>query len=71
MAETGRQGWTRMSGDRLLPGPRAKRIDDATASQLEDILAQRVNDQKPVPESEPMVRRQIDQQPGYPTIREL
>ena len=40
---------------------RAKRIDDATAKQLEEILEQRVKDQKPFPGSEAMVRRQIDQ----------
>jgi D-alanyl-D-alanine-carboxypeptidase/D-alanyl-D-alanine-endopeptidase len=40
---------------------RARRIDDATAKQLEETLAQRVKDQKPFPESEAMVRGQIDQ----------
>jgi serine-type D-Ala-D-Ala carboxypeptidase/endopeptidase len=40
---------------------RAKRIDDSMAKQLEEILAQRVKDQKPFPASETMVRQQIDQ----------
>jgi CubicO group peptidase (beta-lactamase class C family) len=40
---------------------RARRIDDATATELEDILAQRVKDQKPFPGSEALVRGQIEQ----------
>jgi hypothetical protein len=51
---------------------RAKRIDDATATQLEDILAQRVKDQKPFPGSEAMVRGQIDRlQRRQPDFDEL
>jgi hypothetical protein len=40
---------------------RAKRIDDATAKQLEEFVEQRVKDQKPFRGSEAMMRRQIDQ----------
>jgi serine-type D-Ala-D-Ala carboxypeptidase/endopeptidase len=51
---------------------RARRIDDATAKQLEDTLAQRVKDQKPFPGSEAMVRGQIDRlQRRQPDFDEL
>ena len=39
---------------------RAKRIDDATAKQLEDTVAQRFKDQKPFPNSETRLRGRID-----------
>lgn len=39
---------------------RAKRIDDATAKQLEDTVAQRFKDQKPFPNSETTLRGRID-----------
>jgi hypothetical protein len=38
----------------------AKRIDDATAKQLEDFAAQRFKDQKPFPGSETALRGQIE-----------
>ena len=48
---------------------KAKRIDDATAKQLEDTVAQRFKDQKPFPGSEVVIRAQIDElqrkQPNY------
>ena len=51
---------------------RARRIDDATAAQLEDTLVQRVKDQKPFPGSEAMVRGQIDRlQRRQPDFDEL
>jgi serine-type D-Ala-D-Ala carboxypeptidase/endopeptidase len=51
---------------------RARRIDDAAATQLEDILAQRIKDQKPLPGSEAMVRGQIEQlQRRQPDFNEL
>lgn len=57
---------------------RAERIDEATAKQLEDSLAQRFKDQKPFPTSEAEVRREVDdlqrKQPDYsrltPTVAE-
>jgi serine-type D-Ala-D-Ala carboxypeptidase/endopeptidase len=51
---------------------RARRIDDATAQQLEETLTQRVQDQKPLPGSETMVRGQIDRlQRRQPDFDEL
>jgi D-alanyl-D-alanine-carboxypeptidase/D-alanyl-D-alanine-endopeptidase len=48
---------------------KAKRIDDATAKQLEDTLAQRFKNQKPFPGSEAAIRAEIDEmqrkQPTY------
>jgi D-alanyl-D-alanine-carboxypeptidase/D-alanyl-D-alanine-endopeptidase len=40
---------------------RAKRIDDATAKQLEDTIARRFKDQKPFPGSEAQIRVEIDE----------
>jgi hypothetical protein len=40
---------------------RAKRIDDATAKQLEDTVSQRFKEQKANPASEGVIRRQIDE----------
>jgi D-alanyl-D-alanine-carboxypeptidase/D-alanyl-D-alanine-endopeptidase len=39
---------------------RAKRIDETSAKQLEDTVAQRFKDQKPFPGSEASIRQQID-----------
>lgn len=48
---------------------KAKRIDDATAKQLEDTVAQRFKDQKPFPGSDAAIRVEIDEmqrkQPTY------
>jgi len=48
---------------------KAKRIDDATAKQLEETVAQRFKDQKPFPGSEAAIRVEIDEmqhkQPTY------
>ena len=48
---------------------KAKRIDDATAKQLEDTVAQRFKDQKPFPGSEAAIRVEVDEmqrkQPTY------
>lgn len=48
---------------------KAKRIDEATAKQLEDTVAQRFKDQKPFPGSEGVIRVEIDEmqrkQPTY------
>jgi serine-type D-Ala-D-Ala carboxypeptidase/endopeptidase len=50
----------------------AKRIDDATAKQLEDLVAQRFRDQKPFPDSETALRGQIDglqrRQPNFDVL---
>ena len=40
---------------------KAKRIDDATAKQLEDTIARRFKDQKPFPGSEAQIRVEIDE----------
>ena len=40
---------------------RAPRIDETTARQLEDTVAQRFKDQKPTPGAEAMIRREIDE----------
>jgi D-alanyl-D-alanine-carboxypeptidase/D-alanyl-D-alanine-endopeptidase len=51
---------------------KAKRIDDATAKQLEDTLAQRFKDQKAFPGSEAQIRVEIDElqrkQPNYENL---
>jgi D-alanyl-D-alanine-carboxypeptidase/D-alanyl-D-alanine-endopeptidase len=48
---------------------RAKRVDDATAKQLEDTVVQRFKDQKAFPDSEAQIRVEIDEiqrkQPTY------
>jgi serine-type D-Ala-D-Ala carboxypeptidase/endopeptidase len=48
---------------------KAKRIDDATAKQLQDTVAQRFKDQKPFPGSETAIRAEIEEmqrkQPTY------
>jgi serine-type D-Ala-D-Ala carboxypeptidase/endopeptidase len=48
---------------------KAKRIDDATAKQLEDTVTQRFKDQKPFPGSERAIRIEVDEmqrkQPTY------
>jgi len=51
---------------------KAKRIDDATAKQLEDTVAQRFKDQKPFPGSEAAIRMEIDEmQRKHPTYERM
>lgn len=51
---------------------RAKRIDDATAKQLEDTIARRFKEQKPFPDSEKTLRSRIDslqrRQPNFDAL---